>query len=256
MKSRHVSSLLVAIALFAATLTAHTQTWDAEDALLPGPGFAPEGDGYAVLINPFTSFPAPGVFVGYNTSGYGGPSILRLTPNDASSSSFTVEAVDHGLTMVTRLANNDGDALYAAGSAPIDPKARNATHVWKVRKSAAQGDPGNWVNEDTFVLAKNAPSTAYGITTDSLGNVFVSGVARDSKAPHWIVRRKTPGDIFRTVFDAKGDNGNMIPTVCFFPGNATNPNPAVLTVSDLNSKWTVMRSQSQGASGTWQQVDS
>lgn len=255
MKPRKPLGALLATTLLVA-VTAHTQTWDSENVLLPSPGYPAAGDGHAVLIDPFTSAPAPGVLVGFNSTGVGNTSILRLTPNDSSSSSFSVEALDNSLTTVTRLAYNDGDALYAAGNAPIDPRARSVTHVWKVRKSTGQGNSGTWTGDDTFILAKNAYSSAWGMTADYGGNVFASGVASDGKTPHWIVRRKIPGGLWTTVYDVKGNNVNMIPAMCFFPGNANNRNPAVFTVSDLSSKWTVMRSQNQGASGTWQPVDS
>lgn len=115
--------------LAAAAVTGYAQTWDSENVLYPSPSFAPTGGGHAVLIDPFNSTPAPGVFLGINNYGSGSATIMRLTPNDASSLSFTVADVDSGLTAATRLANNAGDALYAAGYAPVDLKAKNITYI-------------------------------------------------------------------------------------------------------------------------------
>jgi len=260
-----MKATLVGIALAAAILgltrsAAHGQTWTAENVLFPSPGvpstdFAPAGTGYAVLIDPFDSAPAPGILLGLNNSTVGNATIMRLTPTDSASSSFTVTDLDHGLSAAIRLANNPGDGLYAAGYAPVDPNAKNLTYVWKVRKSSSQGNAGTWTDDDTYFSTKTAFSTASGIATDSAGNIFVSGVVNYGSTPHWVVRRKTPGGAWSTVFDVKNNNVNMVPSVCFLPGDANNP-PAIFTASDLNSKWTVMRSQNQGASGTWQQVDS
>jgi hypothetical protein len=259
MKTTLIFQISVLVSTFCSGHSAaRAQTRTSENVLLPSPDFAPTGGGHAVLIDPFNSTPAPGLLLGIDSLGSGSATILRLTPNDSASTSFSVSDLDHELTDVTRLANNPGDALYAVGYAPLDPTAKNITYVWKVRKSSslALGNLGTWTDDDTFLLARNASAYAWGVTTDGVGNVFVSGAASDSHTPHWIIRRKRSGDTFRTVFDAKGTDLNMVPSLCFFPGNVKNPKSAVIAASELNSKWTVIRSQSQGASGTWQQVDS
>jgi hypothetical protein len=215
------------------------------------------GAGGPLLINPFDSTPGPGLFLGVNSYTAGLPSILRLTATDATWSFFTLENVDSALTFPRGLAYKPGDGIYAVGYAPADPKAKNVTYIWKVRKSSAQGNPGTWVEDDSFTLGKNAFSSARGIAVDAQGNIFVAGVARETRSStaHWIVRRKSPGKPWATVLDVKNDNVNMSPAVCYFPGNANNSTPAIFTTSDLNSKWTVMRSQQAGASNTWHQVD-
>jgi hypothetical protein len=247
------STLRAAALLAAATLTTHAQTtWE---PLLPSLDPAPSGQGYFVLLDPF---PVPNqfsVFLGCDTSS-GNPSVLRLTAPDPSFSSFTVEGVDSGLAAAERLALNPGDGLYAAGFVMNNANPRNPVGVWKVRKSpaASQGVANTWSDDDQFSLSSSAESLATGITRDTLGNVYVAGVAESGSSPHWVVRRKHPLGSWTTVFDAKGQNALMNPGMCFFPGNANNSKPAVFTVSDLNSKWTVFRSQNLGTN--WASVDS
>lgn len=251
------------------TATAKAQTWSSVDVILPGPdpATAPTGVGRAVLINPFQSTPAPSLFVGVQAFAAGAASLLRCTPVDVASSAYTLEDLDSTLSSVGGFGYNPVDgALYAAGQAPIDPNARRITYTWKVMKSEGQGDAGTWSETDSFTLAKNAYASARKVAVDPFGKVFVTGVAVDGKGsvPHWIVRRKVAGGGWATVLDLKGNNINMLPSVCYFPGNAHNPTPAMLTTSDLNSKWTVMRSQltnpnkpeNLGALGTWVGVDS
>jgi hypothetical protein len=164
--------------------------------------------------------------------------------------------VDSGLAAAERLALNPGDGLYAAGFVMNGANPRNQVGVWKVRKSAAasQGAANTWSDDDQFSLSSSAESLATGITTDALGNVYVAGLAESGSTPYWVVRRKHLGGGWTTVFDVKGQNAFMNPGMCFFPGNANNPKPAVFTFSDLSSKWTVFRSQNQGTN--WASVDS
>ncbi|MHC1764068.1 MAG: SBBP repeat-containing protein [Verrucomicrobiia bacterium] len=261
MKTRFTCAVpkLTTLALLA-FISTHAQAWQSESILLPDPDptLAPAGTGGALLIDPFNSAQGASLFLGVNTYTVGLPSILRLTPTDSTLSSYTMASVDSALTFARGLAYNPGDGLYAAGYGPVDRKAKNVTYIWTVRKSNDQGKPGTWTDDDRFALGQNAYSTARGIAVDEQGNVFVAGVARDTRfsATHWIVRRKVPGKAWATVFDAKNDNVNMAPSICYFPGNTINPTPAIFTTSDLNSKWTVMRSQQAGASGTWHEVDS
>ncbi len=241
---------------------AQGQTWQSENVLLPGPdaASAPSGLGATVLVNPFNSLPAPSVFLGRDTYDSGAASILLLTPTDSSSSLFTLQNLDSALAYASDFLRGPGDTLYAVGHADVDPNARNVTHNWRVRKSLSRGNPGSWGNDDSFSFGKNAYSSARSAAIDSMGNVFVAGIARDARfsIPHWIVRRKKPAltDPWTTVFDAKNGNVNMRPSACSFPGNSRNPTSAIFTTSDLNSKWTVMRSQQLGDNGTWQEVDS
>jgi hypothetical protein len=181
---------------------------------------------------------------------------VEFRPTTSESSAFTVEPVDSSLTFVNRLAYNSDDGLYAVGSAPKDPLAKNTVDLWCVRKSSAQsqGNANTWIQEDTFALGKSAFSTANGITRDADGYVYVCGVASDGRTPHLVVRRRAPAGGWLTVLDAKGSNNSMAPSMCSFPGDATHP-PAVLVVSELNSKWTVLRSEQHGDPGTWLSVD-
>jgi hypothetical protein len=245
-------ALAVVLVLSASGTAALAQTWTAVNVILPGPapsdpGSAPAGFGSSVLIDPFNSGPAPGLIMGIQTYTAGAPTIFRLTPTDAASSSYMMEELDSALSSTRGLAHVPGQGIFAVGEGS----------GWKVRKSSS-GNRGTWTDDDTFTLAKNAFSTALGIAHDTHGNLFVAGVARESRsgAPHWIVRRKVTGaKSWATVFDAKGNNVNMVPAVCYFPGNLKNPTPAIFTSSDLNSRWSVRRSQLQGATGTWVEVD-
>ena len=138
MTTRFRLHLTLAAALVAAALTSHAQTWQ---MLLPSsvPGAAPENLGRDVLINPFTSSLAPGIFLA--TSG----STFRLTPTDPSSSRFTIEPVDGALNAASRLAYNPGDGLYAAGYIITSSTIKGRTtslQTWKVRRSPQLGGQG------------------------------------------------------------------------------------------------------------------
>ncbi|MCL4180076.1 MAG: hypothetical protein KJ072_20305 [Verrucomicrobia bacterium] len=245
-------------ALLAAGALAGTQPLSAEEtweALLPGLGFAPAIGGNTVLVDPYPlDQDNPGVFVGCQASSFGSATVLRLTPTDPSFSLFSFSEVDSGLASVNDLAHNPGDGLYAVGYGPKESKGKT-TVIWKVRKSLDQdrGAANTWREEDRFFLARGAFSRATGVTTDTGGVVYVSGIASDVRAPHWIVRRKLPDGAWTTVHDQKAQDNSMVPAICFFPGNVDCPTPAVFTVGDLDSKWAVLRSQNQGA--TWTLVD-
>jgi hypothetical protein len=245
-----------------ATLPGHAESWQGQ-VLAPVPAFAPAGGGITLLLDTFASDPAnPVVFLGTTDPTYGNPTILRLTPNTASPDTFDVEAVDNGLSYVSRLlwrpSEGVNGTLYAVGHGPNDPKARNPVSVWTVRKSSGNGAVDTWSQDEKFFLTKNAYSIATGATTDQAGNLFVAGVANDGRTPHLIIRRKTPVGTWATVYDAKGQNADMMPSMCFYPGipgDLQRP-PARIVASELNSKWIVLRSVNQGASGSWQLVDS
>lgn len=249
-KARISFSFATALLSAAVTPATHAQTWE---QLLPSNDFAPYSGGYAnVLIDPVSDVPAnPGVFVGH-TRGSGTASLYRLAPD-----SFAAEPVDNGLESVRRLGYSAYDGtpygtLYAVGYG-----TENRASVWRVRKSEAGGDPNTW-NEDgpSFSLKKGAASIATGVTADTGGNAYACGRASDGRAPHWIVRRKTPQDVWITVLDVKGTGDTTANGICFFPAKGNNPANAVFAVGNLNDKWTVLRSQNQGAGGTWQFVDS
>jgi hypothetical protein len=183
--------------------------------------------------------------------------LYRLTPSDPEALSYSVEPVDNGLETVRRLsysANNGtpNGTLYAVGSS-----IENRASVWKVRKSETGGGANTWVDDGaSFSLKKGASSIATGVTADASGIAYTCGRAFDGPAPHWIVRRKISGGVWTTVHDLKGagDTTAYGISVCAQGGN--NPADAILAVGNLNNKWTVIRSQNQGASGTWQVVDS
>jgi hypothetical protein len=245
-----------AAAALTSSQSVSAQTWQ-QQILTPDPDFAPVGEGSTLLLDPFSS--NPGVFLGTKDFTYGNPTIFQLTPNPVSPWTFDVASVDNGLSYVSRLIHRASEGvdgtLYAVGHSPNDPKARNSVFVWTVRKSSGKGATNTWSQDEKFFLTKNAFSFATGATTDNATNLFVSGVANDGRNPHLLVRRKDRNGAWTTVYDAKGQNINMIPSMCFYPGIPGDP-PAVIVASELNSKWTVLRSLNQGASGSWQQVDS
>lgn len=256
MKNKPRFPLAIAAALFtAAVIPAQAETWE---QLLPSSSIAPVTAGYPnVVIDPFSSNAAkPGLFVGHSR-GSGAVSLYRLAPTDPEALSYSVEPVDDGLDSVRRLgySANDGTpngTLYAVGS-----RIENRTSVWKVRKSETGGDAGTWVDEGpSFSLKKGASSIATGVTGDASGNVYACGRAFDGPAPHWIVRRKISGGTWTTVHDWKGSGDTIAYGISSFPQGGNNPANAVFAVGNLNNKWTVIRSQNQGAGGTWQAVDS
>jgi hypothetical protein len=112
------------------------------------------------------------------------------------------------------------------------------------------------MQDDTFFLSTTAGAMARAITTDDRGNVYVCGMAYPASGnSHWVVRKLAFGaTIWTTVVDAavKSSTADAHGLVSF-PGNSLNPTKAVFAVGTLNSQWTVMRSQDQGAS--WQIVD-
>jgi hypothetical protein len=239
-----------------ATVT-RAQTWE---QLLPSSGVAPTTAGYPnLLLDPFSSdIVKPGVFVGHS-GGSGGVSLYRLTPVDPEALSYSVEPVDNGLETLRRLVYcaNDGTpfgTIYATGSG-----TENRASVWKVRKSEAGGDANTWSDDgQSFALKKGASALATGVTADIHGNVYSCGWASDGRGRHWVVRRKMPGGTWGTVSDLKaaGSGDAFAYGITFCPQRGNNAIAAVLAVGHLNSKWTVMRSQDQGNSGTWQSVDS
>ncbi len=245
--SFNFATALLAAAVIPAT---DAQTWD---TLLPGDNFAPYSGGYAnVLIDPFSSVPAnPGVFAGH-TRGSGTASLYRLAPD-----SFAAEPVDNGLESVRRLGYNAWDGtpygtLYAVGYG-----TENRTIVWKVRKSEARGEPNTWSDDgSSFALKKGASACATGVTADNRGNTSACGYAADGRWTHWIVRRKTTGSEWATVHDLKDAGGAMANGVRFFLEHGNNTANAIFAMGIINNQWTVARSLSQGASGTWLTVDS
>jgi len=260
----------IALALLTATLATHAQTWQ---ILLPSPvpGAAPMNLGRDVIINPFTSSPAPGIFLstekGSWSDGPTVPSIFRLTPTDATSSQFTIEAVDGALAGASRLAYNPGGSssagLYTAGFDVTISGSKGRTtslQTWKVRRSplAGQGNLNSWGEDDSFNLTTVTKgkttvydARAYGITTDDLGNVYACGSASDGRVNHWIIRKKSTTG-WANVYDVASADGYSIPyDVCFVPQGGNNPAPALLLVGLLNNRWTVLRSVDRGAS--WQE---
>ena len=136
---------------------------------------------------------------------------------------------------------------------------------WKVRRSKAsdQGNPSTWQDDDSFQFSTTAKNTtqplnarAMGIATDKdgkvTGNLFVCGWASDGKVNHWIIRKKSATG-WATVLDKQAaDTYSVALKMCFVPQGGNNPVAAHFVAGIFNDKWTVLRSQNQGAS--WQPV--
>jgi hypothetical protein len=255
MKEIHSFTTLRAAALLAAaTLTTHAQTWE---TLLPNARFAPTWEGTSLLIDPFSVDPAnPEVFVGCS-SDVGG-SVLHLDNSGVPTFVDTDLGIAWGMGF-----NPTNSTLYAVGEhlrVAGAPSSTSNQDVWSVRKSIAEGAPNTWMQDDTFSLSTRAGALARAITTDARGNVYVCGTAYPASGnSHWVVRELPllpVGASWGTVVDTAGNRGNANADahgMLFFPGNSLNPTKAVFAVGTLNSQWTVMRSQDQGAS--WQIVD-
>ena len=240
---------MATVALLAATVATHAQTWE---TLLPNSQFAPGVQGTSLLIDPFSPDPSnPAVFVGCG-SDLG--SVFHLD-NNGVVPTFVDTDLGTALGMGFNPANS---TLYAVGyhlRVPSAPSSTDNQDVWNVRKSVAGGGANTWTNDDTFYLSTKAVALARAVTTDANGNVYVCGTANPSTGnAHWVVRELPFGGSWETVVDTAGKSGTAdAHGMLFFPGNSANPAKAVFAAGTLNSQWTVMRSQNQGAS--WQIVD-
>ncbi|MBE7500070.1 MAG: hypothetical protein HS113_07115 [Verrucomicrobiales bacterium] len=222
------------------------------EVILPLEDGTPLGLGDALVLDP-TSDPAhPAVLVGLRRD-YPGPNLFRLTPDDTATE-YLVETLHSPLDGVTRLTHQPGLGVYAIGSSPVSVKRNQTTSVWTALRSVIGGD--HWMLEEIFFLGKDpTPSLATGMTVDGQGNVFVTGVATSGREQRWVIRRQRPGGVWEEVSNLKSRSLNVRPAIASFPGNPLSPTPAVIAVSEINSKWAVLRSQQQGAKGTWQVVD-
>jgi hypothetical protein len=253
MKEIHSFSTLRAAALLAAaTLTTHAQNWE---TLLPNPQYAPTWEGGSLLIDPFATDPTnPGVFVGCASDSGSVLYVANGVPTFVDTDLGIAWGMGFNPTNSTLYAV--GEHLRIAGA----PSSASNQDVWSVRKSIAGGNPNTWTQDDTFSLSTRAGALARAITTDTSGNVYVCGTAYPASGnSHWVVRELPllpGGSSWGTVVDTAGNRGSADADahgVLFFPGNSANPTKGVFAVGTLNSQWTVMRSQDQGAS--WQIVD-
>lgn len=60
---------------------------------------------------------------------------------------------------------------------------------WLVRMNLA--GTSTWQTVDTFQYLTGQSATAYGITSDGFGNIFVGGSGGDGAGTHWLVRKLT-----------------------------------------------------------------
>jgi hypothetical protein len=249
----------LSVALHAAALTAIVSSAANSQVLLPHSDFTPAAKGIDVLVDPFPTDPEqPRLFV---TGMTGGTTIFRVTGHDSSFSYFVPEPLDSAISSVFQIMHAPGEGFYAVGGSP-----------WQVRRSPeeARGDAGTWHEDDRFFFTSvdrkgntiQHSSKATGSAVDAMGTIYVSGMAQKGSSYLWIVRRKwtdetwEAGRTWETVHEVANPNVNMLPRVFSFPGNDKNPHPAVFTISDLNGKWTVLRSQAEGNKDSWLLVDS
>jgi hypothetical protein len=246
-RSVWLSAAICAAALTQVSLAANSQV------LLPHSDFTPASKGIDVLVDPFPTGPEqPRLFV---TAMAGATTIFRVTGLDSSFSYFVPEPLDSAISSVFQIMHAPGEGFYAVGGSP-----------WQVRRSPeeARGDAGTWHEDDRFFFTSvdrkgntiQHSSKATGSAVDAAGNVYVSGMAQKGSSYLWIVRRKRTSGTWETVHEAADPSVNMLPRVFSFPGNDKNPHPAVFTISALNGKWTVLRSQAQGDKNSWLLVDS
>lgn len=237
--------------LLAVAIAPLAQSQDVE-VLLPFEDGTPLGLGDALVLDPTYDPANPAVLVGLRRD-VPGPKLFRLTP-DNTGTDYLVESLPNPLNGVTRLTHQPGLGLYAIGSSPVSVKRTRTESVWTVLRSTDGGD--HWSFEETFFLGKDpVPSLATGMTVDRQGNIFVTGVARSGREDRWVIRRQRPGGLWEEVSNLKSRSLDVRPAIASFPGNPLSPTPAVIAVSEINSKWAVLRSQQQGAKGTWQVVD-
>jgi hypothetical protein len=238
--------LLLAVAIAAIAQSQETEV------LLPLENGTPLGLGNALVLDPTSDPASPAVLVGLREQQ--GSSLLRLTPND-NATGYLVETSPNPLDRMNRLTCQPGLGVYAIGVSPLSVRRNQTASVWTVLRSADAGD--SWTVEDRFFLGKDpTTSLATGLTTDWQGNVLVAGVATSGREQRWVIRRKPLGGSWEEVSNLKARSINVLPAIAAFPGNPLDPTPAVIAVSEINSKWTVLRSQQQGAKGTWQVMDS
>jgi hypothetical protein len=90
---------------------------------------------------------------------------------DQSTVPATVTPADTAASQTTRLAKDPAGNLYSAGY-----ETRGGSQYWQVRKSSNGGFTWDIIDDaGTWNSAGN--SLAYGLSTDSTGNVFASGSA-------------------------------------------------------------------------------
>jgi hypothetical protein len=232
-------------------LSAHSESWQ---VILPTADFAPKGQGIFLRADPYSTGPAPGLlFAGYPYDA-SLASVTRITPLDAGYSGFAVEPLNPLDVRAREVVHNLGDGLYVVGESP-----------WVVRSSADedQGQPGTWEVEDTFRFSwvtgtgrkqtvNQGGSRSMGAAVDANGGVWVAGNASDAEVNHWIVRHKPLGGAWQLRLDLPGATAasrresrpvTSNAGICYFPGNAQNPTPALLAFGILNSRWAVVRSE-------------
>lgn len=253
---RGLVAVCTGTALLLAAMAAQAESWE---VILPNPVAAPEGVGQDVLIDPFRPSPAAGILLATEKPNLQSKqaTIVRLTPTDAASTAFTMEALDAGLLRVLRLSYKQGDGLYAVGFGTVS-KRGVVTKVWKTRwsKEADQGNAGTWQDNDSFLFASktaNYDSSAVAIAADPDHNVYVCGYAHDGTVNRWIIRRKGPNGRWATVYSAASQDTYSQPYgICFLPQTGNNPAAAIFVVGIFNDQWTVLRSRDQGVN--WEPV--
>jgi hypothetical protein len=149
--------------------------------------------------------------------------------------------------------------VFAAGVGPISTnKTGQVTYGWIVRRSTNGGT--TWATVDKFNLADGYNAAAFGIGSDTHGNLYVVGSA-DSVAgtgrktavyAHWVVRKSSDGgNSWSTVDNTLSSTGLGFETAAL--GFAADSNGNLFAVGQNLSDWVVR--ENPGGIGTWQTVD-
>jgi hypothetical protein len=257
MKTQTILLLPLALAGAAALLTQTTsaQTWQTVDDFQFALGFDsvaqciakdPTGNLYSAgySFNPTT------VFAVINKSSDGGTNwsvIDDFTNGDPTNSGFEY----YGITV------DAAGRLYAVGDDFWSANNDFQLGGWFVRESLDGGQ--NWSTVDAFTLGGS--STAYGVGTDTAGNVYVVGSAYTANygSGSWIVRKGTvngSGAVSWATVDkfAPGGGGSAAAVFC-------HPTAGIFVVGvafgggkkGTSQQWYVRRSLNGGA--TWANVD-
>ena len=161
-------------------------SWSTVDSFGPNSGSA----AFGVLVHP-----TAGVFVAGSsivTSGrysYNGWTVRRSLNGGATWQTVDTFQLGNNSTAYGVGADTQG-RLYVVGNAFETIKGKTGSH-WIVRRSS-NGGAGSWVTVDDFQPSSAGRALARGFVADSLGNVYVAGLAAPDNlqdSAQWLVRK-------------------------------------------------------------------
>jgi hypothetical protein len=151
--------------------------------------------------------------------------------------------------------------IFVVGQTQVTIK-NTTSWAWLVRRSTDGG--ATWSNVDAFQLSSSLDSAAWGIGTDTSGNLYVVGSGnapyRWGSFPHWVVRKSTNGgNSWTTVDDYQLEANNYSQARCiaadaygnlFVAGRGDQgPNDG----TSRNVRWVVRKSA--GGTDPWTTAD-